>query len=70
MPTIRMAGHECVSATLAIGEIRQLNLVLSEDRIDELHRAINQAINTRPDAPKWLFELTDMMEAARGAVAR
>lgn len=66
MPTIHMKGHEQVTASLQLGAVAdQLDLKLTDDRIDDLSWALNRALNCSPDAPKWLFELADMCDARK-----
>lgn len=49
---------------MSLSAVPQLNLQLEGDKVRDLHRALNRALNCDPEAPKWLFELCDMLENA------
>lgn len=44
------------------GVPKRLYLRLEDARVRELHTLLSQALNTRPDAPKWLFDLCDSID--------
>lgn len=44
------------------GTARQGVLIVEGDRFTELRKALCDALNTRPDAPAWLFDLCDAMD--------
>lgn len=44
------------------GTAVRLWLRLETAKTQELHTLLSQALNTRPDAPKWLFDLCDQID--------
>lgn len=44
------------------GVPKRLYMRLEMDKVRELHTLLSQALNTRPDAPKWLFDLCDQID--------
>lgn len=73
--TMNLKGHDHVTASVAVDTgasqpdqlaSAKLTLEVSGDRITELRWALNRALGTSPDSPKWLFDLCDLSDVAHG----
>lgn len=70
MKTRNMVGFRDVEAIAAVDTngVQRLTLHLfSERAAQELHAALHRALNTWPQRPSWLEELSDLLESREGA---